>query len=78
MAFTRIDYPDSVAVRFAYCLGKKLNLIDNQPTPQPRPATAAECKAWLIAPAKAVIEEIEARELQAAAPPIVVPPVDMT
>jgi hypothetical protein len=60
-------------------LGKAHNLKDTQEPPQPRAATAAECKAYLIARAYQLIVDIEQPELYAAAlASVAVPPVDMT
>lgn len=74
-----ITYPAGDGVRFAAALGKAQSLVDSQVPPQPRSATAAECKAFLIGRAWQLIVDIEGRDLQAAAiAAIVVPPVDMT
>ena len=74
-----ITYPAGDGARFAAALGKAQSLMDNQTPPQPRSATAAECKAFLIGRAWQLIVDIEGTELtQAAIAAVVVPPVDMT
>ena len=74
-----ITYPAGDGVRFAAALGKAHKLVDEQEPPQPRNATAAECKAYLIARAYQLIVDMEQPELYAAAlAAVVVPPVDMT
>ena len=73
-----ITYPAGDGVRFAAALGKAHNLKDTQEPPQPRNATAAECKAYLIARAYQLIVDIEGPELAAANPPPQPDPVDMT
>lgn len=74
-----ITYPAGDGARFAAALGKAQSLKDTQQPPQPRAATAAECKAFLIGRAWQLIVDIEGRDLQAAAiATVVVPPVDMT
>ena len=74
-----ITYPAGDGTRFATALGKVLALKDTQDPPQPRAATAAECKAWLIGRAQQLIEDIEggtARKAAAAA--VSITPLDMT
>lgn len=73
-----ISYPAGDGQRFAAALGKVLQLVDNQTPPQPRNATAAECKAWLIGRAQQLIVDIEGPALAAANPPPQPAPVDMT
>lgn len=74
-----ISYPAGDGQRFAAALGKAHSLMDTQEPPQPRAATAAECKAFLIARAYQLIVDMEQPALQAAAlQGVVVPPVDMT
>ena len=74
-----INYPAGDGARFAAALGKAQNLKDEQSPPQPRSATAAECKAFLIGRARQLIVDVEGAELTAAAvAAVVVPPVDMT
>ena len=72
-----ITYPAGDGARFAAALGKAQLLTDANG--DPRSATAAECKAFLIGRAWQLIVDIEGRELtQAAIAAVVVPPVDMT
>jgi hypothetical protein len=72
-----ISYPAGDGVRFAAALGKAQSLKDAQG--EPRSATAAECKAFLIGRAWQLIVDVEGGELTAAAvASVVVPPVDMT
>lgn len=79
MPSTTINYSTATGVRFASALGKAHALMDTQDPPQPRSATAAECKEFFIARAWQMIVDIEGRDLQAAAlAAVVVPPVDMT
>lgn len=74
-----INYPAGDGVRFAAAIGIAHKLMDTQEPPQPRNATAAECKAFLIARAWQLIVDIEGQTLTAAAiATVVVPPVDMT
>lgn len=74
-----ITYPAGDGARFAAALGKAHSLVDTQDPPQPRVATAAECKAWLIGRAWQLIVDIEGSELnKAALEAVVVPPVSMT
>ena len=74
-----ITYPAGDGVRFASALGKAQSLMDTQEPPQPRAATAAECKAFLIGRAYQLIVDIEGAALtKAAVDAVVVPPVDMT
>ena len=74
-----ITYPAGDGVRFAAALGKAQNLMDTQDPPQPRSATAAECKAFLIGRAWQLIVDVEGAALtKAAVDAVVVPPVDMT
>lgn len=72
-----ITYPAGDGARFAAALGKAQSLTDANG--DPRSATAAECKAFLIGRAWQLIVDVEGRELtQAAIAAVVVPPVDMT
>ena len=74
-----LTYPAGDGARFAAALGKAQNLVDSQQPPQPRSATAAECKAWLIGRAQQLIEDIEGPPMRAAAIVGVNPtPLDMT
>lgn len=74
-----ITYPAGDGQRFAAALGKVLALKDTQDPPQPRSATAAECKSWLIGRAQQLIVDVEGAVLtKAAIDSVVVPPVDMT
>ena len=79
MASITITYPAGDGTRFAAALGKAQNLKDTQEPPQPRSATAAECKTWLIGRAQQLIVDIEGRDAQAAAiAAITITPLDMT
>ena len=70
-----LNYTNSEATRFAAALGKAQNLKDNSTPPQPRSATAAECKAFVIGRMHQLVIDIEGRDLTAAAvAAIVVPP----
>ena len=71
-----ITYPAAAGQRFAAALGKAWSLKDANE--QPRSATAAECKMFLIQRAKQLIVDVEGPELEAARGPVVVPSVDMT
>lgn len=74
-----ITYPAGDGARFAAALGKAQSLVDSQTPPQPRDATAAECKAWMIGRAQQLIIDIEGRDAQAAAiAAISITPLDMT
>jgi hypothetical protein len=74
-----ITYSADDGARFAAALGKAHSLMDTQDPPQPRPATTAECKAWLIGRARQLIVDVEGAALtKAALESVVVPPVDMT
>ena len=74
-----ITYPAGDGARFAAALGKMQGLKDTQDPPQDRPATAAECKQFLISQAQAVIRNAELPDLQAAALATVThTPADMT
>lgn len=74
-----ITYPTGDGVRFAAALGKALNLLDNQTPPQPRAATAAECKAFVISRIRQLVVDIEGGALtQAAIEAVVVPAMDLT
>ena len=74
-----LNYGAGTGSRFAAALGKAQNLLDTQDPPQPRSATAAECKAFLIGRAWQLIVDIEGRDLTAAAvAAVVVPPADFT
>ena len=74
-----LTYPAGDGARFAAALGKAQSLVDSQTPPQPRSATAAECKAWLIGRAQQLIVDIEGRDAQAAAiAAISITPLDMT
>ena len=72
-----LNYTASEGTRFAAALGKAQNLKDAQVPPQPRAATAAECKAFVIGRMKQLVIDIEGRDLQQAAiAAVVVPPFD--
>ena len=72
-----ITYPAGDGQRFAAALGKVLQLKDAQG--DPRSATAAECKSWLIGRAQQLIEDIEGGPARvAAAASVTVTPLDMT
>ena len=72
-----ITYPAGDGARFASALGKAHKLVDAEGVA--RSATAAECKAFLIARAWQLIVDIEGKELtDAALATVVVPAVDMT
>lgn len=74
-----LTYPAGDGARFAAALGKAHALKDAQTPPQPRAATAAECKAWPIGRAQQLIVDIEGRDAQAAAiAAISITPLDMT
>lgn len=74
-----LTYPAGDGARFAAALGKAQSLVDTQVPPQPRAATAAECKAWIIGRAQQLIIDIEGRDAQAAAiAAISITPLDMT
>ena len=74
-----ITYPAGDGVRFAAALGKAQALKDTQEPPQPRDATAAECKAWIIGRAQQLIVDVEGGEAtKAAVAAVVVTPLDMT
>lgn len=79
MPTTTLTYSAGTGSRFAAALGKAQSLVDTQNPPQPRSATAAECKEWLIGRAWQLIVDIEGRDLtEAAVAAVVVPPVDFT
>ena len=72
-----ISYPAGDGQRFAAALGQVLQLKDAQD--QPRSATAAECKAWLIGRAQQLIEDTEGGDARkAAAAAVTITPLDMT
>ena len=74
-----LNYGAGTGSRFAVALGKAQALKDNQVPPQPRSATAAECKDYLIGRAWQLIVDIEGRDLTAAAvAAVTVPPADFT
>ena len=74
-----LTYPAGDGARFAAALGKAQSLVDSQVPPQPRSATAAECKAWLIGRAQQLIVDVEGSAAQAAAiAAISITPLDMT
>lgn len=74
-----ITYPAGDGQRFAQALGKAQGLVDSQTPPQPRAATAAECKQWLIGRAQQLVIDIEGGEAQRAAiAAITVDSLDMT
>ena len=62
-----INYTAGEATRFAAALGKAKALVDNQVPPQPRAATAAECKQFVIERIKQIVVDIEGKEASAAA-----------
>lgn len=72
-----LTYTAAEAQRFAAALGKAHNLKDNQDNP--RSATAAECKAFVIGRMKQLVVDIEGRELtEAAVAAVRVPAFDPT
>jgi hypothetical protein len=72
-----ITYPAGDGQRFAAALGKAQSLKDANDNP--RSATAAECKSFLIGRARQLIVDVEGAELtKAALDAVVVPSVDMT
>ena len=74
-----LNYGAGTGSRFAAALGKAQALVDTQDPPQPRSATAAECKAFLIGRAWQLIVDIEGDALtKAAVSAVVVPPADFT
>lgn len=74
-----LTYPAGDGARFAAALGKAQALKDSEVPPQPRAATAAECKTWLIGRAQQLIVDIEGGEAaKAAVAAVVVTPLDMT
>ena len=74
-----LNYGAGTGSRFAAALGKAQSLKDTQVPPQPRSATAAECKEYLIGRAWQLIVDIEGRDLTAAAvAAVTVPPADFT
>lgn len=73
-----ITYPAGAGQRFAAALGKAHSLMDTQDPPQPRAATSAECKEFLIARIRQLIVDIEGPQLEAARGPVTVPTVDLT
>jgi hypothetical protein len=73
-----ITYSTENAQRFAAALGKAHGLMDTRDPPQPRAATGAECKAWLIGRARQLIVDVEGSRLERERGPVVVPDVEMT
>ena len=74
-----ITYPAGAGARFAAALGKAKGLVDIQVPPQPRSATPAECKQFVIERIRQLIVDIEGKALtDAAVAAIVVPPMDLT
>ena len=74
-----ITYPAADGQRLASALGKAWSLKDTQEPPQPRSATAAECKEFLIGRARQLIVDVEGAEAEKAArDSVVIAPVDMT
>lgn len=74
-----LNYSAADGQRFAAALGKAQSLMDSQTPPQPRPATAAECKAFVIGRMAQLVIDIEGRDLTAAAvAAVVVPPLVVT
>jgi hypothetical protein len=74
-----LNYTAGEGQRFAAALGKAQNLKDTQEPPQPRDATAAECKAFVIGRMKQLVIDIEGRDLTAAAvAAVVIPAFDPT
>lgn len=72
-----LTYTAGEATRFADALGKAQSLKDAQG--DPRPATAAECKAFVIGRMKQLVLDIEGRDLTAAAvAAVVIPAFDPT
>lgn len=79
MPSVTFTYSATLAQRFASALGKAHALMDTQDPPQPRDATAAECKAFMVARVKQLIVDVEGAALtKAAVDAVVVPPVEMT
>ena len=62
-----INYTVADGTRFAAALGKAKNLVDNQVPPQPRSATAAECKTFVIERMRQMVVDIEGKEAADAA-----------
>ena len=74
-----LNYSAQYGQRVAAALGKAHNLVDTQDPPQPRSATAAEVKEFIIKRVYQLVVDIEGRDLQAAAlAAVVVPDGDMT
>lgn len=72
-----ITYTASEGQRIAAALGKAHSLVDEGG--QPRSATAAEVKTFVIARIKQLVVDIEGRDLTAAAiAAVVVPPLEPT
>ena len=67
------------AQRIASCLGKAWNLKDTQDPPQPRDATLAEVKLYVVQHLRRLVNDIEGAEAQKAAlAAVVVPEVEIT
>ena len=60
--------------RFLAALGKVKNLVDAQVPPQPRAATSAEGKQWLIDNMRGLVRDVESAAAIKAAVDAVVPP----
>lgn len=74
-----LNYSAQYGQRVADALGKAWNLKDTQDPPQPRSATAAEVKQFIIGRVQQLVVDIEGAALtKAAVDAVVVPPGDMT
>ena len=62
-----INYTVGEGTRFAAAVGKAKALMDNQVPPQPRAATVAECKQFVLERMKQLIIDIEGSEANKAA-----------
>ena len=72
-----LDVTTQHAQRIASCLGKAWNLKDDQD--QPRDATLAECKLYVIQHLRRLVNDIEGAEAQKVAlATVVVPEVEIT
>ena len=67
------------ATTFQQDLGIAQGLVDNQTPPQPRAATAEECRQWLIGRAKQLHIDVQGNILnKAAIAAVVIPPFEPT
>lgn len=62
-----ITYTSAEAQRFAAALGKAQSLTDSATPPNPRSATAAECKAFVVGRMKQLVIDVEGTEANRAA-----------